>query len=152
MFVHIKGCELLTEIDSFSVLLGNLKASVFSVAEWRKNTRNANDIVGSSVKAEAFDMYPDPVRKPALLLKSNQRKALKWTGTLSRFLHPNYCYCQSSIHDPFLASFLLPLCPFCGRLIQEKWGETRKSREEKWGQGQNMVCKMMMLCWERTGL
>lgn len=66
---------------SFSFLCCSVKK------EYQKCKRQAWH---SPVKAEEFDIYPDLNRKPAPQpLKGNQKKELKWTGTLSRFLYPN---------------------------------------------------------------
>lgn len=57
MCVHVKGYELLIETDSFSILLGDLKALVFFVVE-KKNIRNVSGQIGSSpVKTEIGHVF-----------------------------------------------------------------------------------------------
>lgn len=89
------------------------------------------------MKTEKFDMYSDLVRKPALQRKSEGAE-MNWY--FSRFQHLNYCYCQSSIHDPLLASCFFPCVVSVLGLYMKNEGKLGKG--EKINGGKSRICSV----------
>ena len=81
-------------------------------------------------------MYSDLVRK--LQRKSEEGAEMDWY--FSRFQHLNYCYCQSSIHDPLLASCFFPYVVSVVGLYRKNEGKLAKV--EKRNGGNSRICSV----------